>query len=49
LFERRTPPPRLSVLEPGRQAMRRRRRLPLALLLPVAITALTATAIYLAL
>jgi hypothetical protein len=34
LFERRTPPPRLSVLEPGRQAARRRRRLPL--LVPVA-------------
>jgi hypothetical protein len=29
LFERRTPPPRLSVLQPGRQALRRRRRVPL--------------------
>ncbi|MDA0172676.1 hypothetical protein OJ998_26475 [Solirubrobacter taibaiensis] len=36
MFERRTPPPRLSVLEPGRQATRRRRRAPL-LLVPVVL------------
>jgi len=36
LFERRTPPPRLSVLEPGRQATRRRRRVPL-LLVPLLV------------
>jgi hypothetical protein len=46
LFQRRTPPPRLSVLEPGRQATRRRRRAPLVLLVPVAIAAITATAIF---
>jgi len=49
LFERRTPPPRLSVLEPGRQATRRRRRLPLVVLLPIAIAAVMATAIFVAL
>jgi hypothetical protein len=46
LFERRTPPPRLSVLEPGRQATRRRRRVPAVVLVPVAI-ALAGTAVFL--
>jgi hypothetical protein len=41
LFQRRTPPPRLSVLQPGRQATRRRRRMPL-LLVPAVILGLAA-------
>jgi hypothetical protein len=36
LFERRSPPPRLSVLQPGRQATRRRRRVPM-LVVPVVL------------
>jgi len=39
----------LSVLEPGRQATRRRRSFPLRVLLPVAIAAVLATAIFVAL
>ncbi|WP_170179285.1 hypothetical protein [Solirubrobacter pauli] len=49
MFERRTPPPRLSVLQPGRQATRRRRRVSLLVLVPVAIAAVAATAIFMTL
>ncbi|MBE2316002.1 hypothetical protein DVA67_008450 [Solirubrobacter sp. CPCC 204708] len=49
MFERRISPPRLSVLEPGRQATRRRRRLPLVVLpLALAITAAGAAIVLLA-
>jgi hypothetical protein len=41
VFERRTPPPRLSVLQPGRQATRRRRRVPLVVL-PLVVLAMGA-------
>ncbi|MDA0182061.1 hypothetical protein OJ997_17280 [Solirubrobacter phytolaccae] len=44
MFERRTPPPRLSVLEPGRQATRRRRRVPLLVLVPVVLAVALTTA-----
>jgi hypothetical protein len=45
LFERRTPPPRLSVLQPGRQATRRRRRVSLVLVPVVVAMALAGAAI----
>jgi hypothetical protein len=45
LFERRTPPSRLRVLQPGRQATRRRRRAPM-LVVPVVLAVAVAGAAF---